>query len=239
MSEEATQPSLSAKDRQELFLQLAAHADGVTAQQVHEQAIARGDTVTVEAFHNLGRRLVHRGLLVNAGNRGRQSVFRVGTSVDGQWLDEEQLAAIIDPEYPLIALTVVREARRQISAIPEDVWMEVRTRLQSANARQVFFDEIRSYADDLRDQLEQFSTESEMGSPNLAHLRGEIETSLILLKQMTKYGLGLSNEAIRVPPHFAAGLEEVRQRPNAPFYSEELLLDEIARRVSDESLVVE
>src|SRR5262245_235309 len=96
---EAASPHFTAKERQELFLQMAGHVDGVTAQQVHEEASRRGDAVTIEAYHNLGRRLVHRGLLVNAGNRSRQTVFKIGTTVDGQWLDEEQLAAIIDPEY--------------------------------------------------------------------------------------------------------------------------------------------
>jgi hypothetical protein len=193
----------------------------------------------VEAFHNLGRRLVHRGLLVNAGSRGRQTVFKVSSDVDGQWLDEEQLAAIIDPEYPLIALTVVREARRQLRAIPEAVWVEVRTRLKSANAQQLFFEEIRSYADDLRDALDEYLIESKPGASNLGPLRGQIEASILLLKQITKYGLGLSNEAIRVPPNFLAGLEEVRRRPNAPFYSDDILRDEIGRRVSNEMFIVD
>lgn len=239
MSETSGHSHFTARDRQELFLQMAAHAEGVTAQQVHEEASRRGDAVTIESYHNLGRRLVHRGLLLNAGNKNRQTVFKIGSSVDGQWLDEEQLAAIIDPEYPLIALTVVKEARRQLSAIPEAVWMEVRARLQSANARKLFFEEIRSYADDLRDALEEYSTEFESGASNLPHLRGQIEGSIVLLKQITKYGLGLSNEAIRVPANFAAGLEEVRRRPNAPFYSDDALNDEIQRRVSDEMVVVE
>jgi hypothetical protein len=123
MSESAGQFNFTARDRQELFLQMAAHGEGVTAQQVYEEASRRGDTVTLEAYHNLGRRLVHRGLLVNAGSLTRQTVFKVGAAVDGQWLDEEQLAAIIDPDYPLIALAVAREARRQLSAIPEAVWI--------------------------------------------------------------------------------------------------------------------
>src|SRR5262245_30563219 len=229
----------SAKERQELFLQMAAHPDGVTAQQVHKEASQRGDSVTLEAYHNLGRRLVHRGLLVSAGNRGRQTVFKIGSAVDGQWLDEEQLAAIIDPEYPLIALTVVKEARRQLSAIPEAVWVEVRARLQSANAQQLFFDEIRAYAVDLRDALEEYLTASEAGASNLPHLRGQIEASIVLLKQIAKYGLGLSNEAIRVPANLAAGLDAVRRRPNAPFYSDEMLKDEIDRRVSNETFIVE
>jgi hypothetical protein len=239
MSESAGHFQFTAKDRQELFLQMAAHEEGVTAQRVHEEASRRGDAVTIEAYHNLGRRLVHRGLLLNAGSQSRQTVFKIGSSVDGQWLDEEQLAAIIDPEYPLIALTVVKEARRQLNAIPEAVWIEVRARLQSANARQLFLEGIRSYADDLRDALEEYWTESESGASGLPHLRGQIDASIILIKQIAKYGLGLSNEAIRIPANFAAGLEEVRRRPNAAFYSDDVLRDEIERRVSSEMFVVE
>jgi hypothetical protein len=46
-------------------------------------------------------------------------------------------------------------------------------------------------------------------------------------------------EAIRVPANFAGGLEEVRRRPNAPFYSDDTLRDEIERRVSNEMFVVD
>jgi hypothetical protein len=232
MPESRERSHLSAKDRHALFLEMAAHSEGVTAQQVHEEASRRGDTVTVEAYHNLGRRLVHRGLLIHADVPGRQTVFKIGAAVDGQWLDEEQLAAIIDPEYPLIALTVFREARRQLSAIPEAVWEEVRMRLRSVSARELFFDEIREYANDLRYAFQQYDVESDSGNSNLAHLRGEIESSLVLLKQITKNGLGLSNEAIRLPVSFAAGLKEVSGSPNAPFYSDDILREEIERRVA-------
>jgi hypothetical protein len=233
------QSHLSARDRHALFLEMAAHSEGVTAQQVYEEASRRGDTVTVEAYHNLGRRLVHRGLLLDADAPGRQTVFKIGAAVDGQWLDEEQLAAIIDPEYPLIALTVFREARRQLSAIPETVWEEVRMRLQSVNAQELFFDEIREYANDLRRAFQQYLSEFDSGNSNLAHLRGEIEASLVLLKQITKNGLGLSNEAIQLPVSFAAGLKEVSGRPNAHFYSDDLLRDEIERRIANEMFISE
>src|SRR5688572_26030817 len=98
----------NARQRQALFIELASLPSGATAQQIHEEAVRRGDSVTVEAYHNLGRRLSHRGL-IQAEKADRQTVFRVSSAIDGQWLDEEQLASIIDPEYPLIALTVVRE----------------------------------------------------------------------------------------------------------------------------------
>src|SRR5690242_18864178 len=124
-----TDSQFTATQRQALFLEMAASPQGTSAQQVHEEAVQRGDGVTLESYHNLGRRLVHRGLLIRAESGTRQTVFKVGAAVDGQWLDEEQLASIIDPEYPLIALTVMKEVGRQLNIIPESVWEEVRTRL--------------------------------------------------------------------------------------------------------------
>jgi hypothetical protein len=230
---------ITARERQTLFLELAARPDGATAQQVHEEATKHGDSVTIEAFHNLGRRLVHRGLLVYADTTGRQTVFKAGANVDGQWLDEEQLAAIIDPEYPLIALTVMKEAGRQLNTIPELVWEEVRTRLRAANARALFFDEIRAYADDLKDAFVEYRMEVDATPSERARLRGQIEGSIVLLKELTKHGLGLSSEAIRIPASFELGLEQVRKGPNAPFYTEDVLKDEIERRVADENFIVD
>ena len=206
----------TAKERQALFLELASRPEGVTAQQVYEEAKGRGDSVTIEAYHNLGRRLAHRGLLVSSGTEGRQTVFKVGAAVDGEWLDEEQLASIIDPEYPLIALTISREARRQLNSIPESVWEELRARLAGVNAQEVFANEIRAYADDLMLAYEQWDRHSNQSDPGISRLKAEIEASIVLLKQLAKYGLGLSNEAIRVPVSFRAGLDHFRQRPNEP-----------------------
>lgn len=229
----------TAKERQALFLELASGPEGVTAQQVYEEAKGRGDSVTIEAYHNLGRRLAHRGLLVPCATEGRQTVFKIGATVDGEWLDEEQLASIIDPEYPLIALTISREARRQLNSIPEGVWEELRARLAGVNAQQLFADQIRAYADDLMSAFEQWDWHSSQTDPGRSRLKAEIEAGIILLKQVAKYGLGLSNEAIRVPVNFQAGLDLFRQRPNEPLYNEELLRDEISRRVSNEPLVVD
>jgi hypothetical protein len=51
--------------RKTLFLELAASADGTTPLEVHRRAKELDDTVTEEAYYNLARRLVHRGLLVS------------------------------------------------------------------------------------------------------------------------------------------------------------------------------
>lgn len=229
----------TSKERQALFLELASQGEGVTAQQVYEEALRRGDNVTIEAYHNLGRRLAHRGLLVPNGAAGRQTVFKVGATVDGEWLDEEQLAAIVDPEYPLIALTISREARRQLNSIPEGVWEELRARLAGVNAQELFVSEIRAYADDLANAFEQWDRHTSKSDSGLSQLKAEIDASIILLRQLTKYGLGLSNDAIRVPINFQAGLERFRQRPNEPLYDESLLRDEIGRRISNEAFVID
>ena len=68
---------LTTQQRQQLFLEMAGRPEGATAQQVHEQAQRLGDTVTVEAYYNLGRRLAHRGLVV-AEKEDRTTVFKVG-----------------------------------------------------------------------------------------------------------------------------------------------------------------
>ena len=231
--------SLNAKERQALFLELAARSGGVTAQQVYEEATRRGDAVTVEAYHNLGRRLVHRGLLVNAGAKDRHTTFTIGATIDSQWLDEEQLASIIDPEYPLIALTVLREARRQLGTIPETVWEEIRTRLRKENAQKLFFEQICSYANDLQDAIREYLLVADSDRATSNRMRGQIDLSILLLKQLTKYGLGLSQEAIRIPLNLDVGIAEIEQRPNEPLYNEDHLRDELSRRVSNEMFVVD
>jgi hypothetical protein len=218
---------------------MAAAPSGATAQQVYEEAVRRGDTVTIESYHNLGRRLAHRGLLVRADADSRQTVFKVGSIVDGQWLDEEHLAAIVDPEYPLIALTVMKEVGRQINSVPEAVWEEVRTRLRAVNARDLFFEQIKAYADDLRDALREYALHTDAQPSERTRLKGQIEGGIALLKEVTKHGLGLSNDAIRVPPTFESGLEAANNRPNSPFYFEEPLRDEIERRIADENFIVD
>jgi hypothetical protein len=239
MADSHPSASLNAKERQALFLEMAAQADDVTAQQVYEEATRRGDSVTVEAYHNLGRRLVHRGLLVNKGTKGKHTTFALGAAIDSQWLDEEHLASIIDPEYPLVALTVLREARRQLSAISETVWEEIRTRLRAENAQNLFFEQICSYANDLQDAFREYMLVSDSDSAARNRMRGQIDSSILLLKQLTKYGLGLSDEAIRVPFSIDAGIGELKQRPNEPLYNEEHLRDELSRRVSNEMFVVD
>jgi hypothetical protein len=228
---------LAPGQRQQLFLELASRPDGVTAQKVYEEALRLGDSVTVEAYHNLGRRLAHRGLLV-AEKEDRLTVFRVGAHVDTQWLDEEQLASIVDPEYPLLALTVMKEARRQVTDVPESVWQEARERLKHADARQLFLRAIIAYSNDLLHAYEHYDHLHNAGDNNLPTLRNEIETGILLLKQMAKFGLGLSEEAIKIPSSFSTGLAEFR-RGGMQLYDETKLAEELAKRIAPEPFIVE
>src|SRR5215471_14282064 len=107
---------LSPRVREELFVQLARKPEGVTAQEVFEVARKKGDCVTIEAYHNLGRRLTHRGVL-SADKSDRQTRYNLGEHGEGQWLDEDQVAAIIHPDYPLVALTVMQESARQLNSV--------------------------------------------------------------------------------------------------------------------------
>lgn len=230
--------AITAKERQALFIELASRDTGVTAQQAYDAGKQRGDSVTIEAYHNLGRRLAHRGLLYSEKD-DRQTVFKVGAKVDGQWLDEEHLAAIVDPEYPLVALTVAKETARQLNEVPERIWEEVRLRLESQRAPELFFDAIKAYADDLRDALHEYILQADPRPNAQSVLRNQIETQLSALKQLTKHGLGLSDEAIRLPPSVNAGITFVETHPNRNFYDPTLLRDELSRRVTDEPFVVD
>src|SRR5205809_5761073 len=108
---------LTPLQRQQLFLELAARSEGATAQQVYEEAKQRGDTVTVEAYHNVGRRLTHRGLLV-AEKDDRNTAFKAGAHVDTQWSDEEPLPPILHPDYPLLPLTPTKQPRPHAPHLP-------------------------------------------------------------------------------------------------------------------------
>lgn len=228
---------LTARERQALFLEMATRSGGITAQIVYDEAIKLGDSVTIEAYHNLGRRLAHRGLLV-AEKSDRTTIFTIGANVDGQWLDEEQLASMVDPEYPLIALTAFKEARRQLNNIDESVFVEVRERLRGADARTLFYDAITAYADNLRDEALEYKRLLENhASAELPKLRREIETNRILLTQIAKYGLGLSNEAIQVPASVRAALDQAEA--GGAWYDAALLREEISRRVSPGQFIVD
>src|SRR5579864_8705537 len=118
---------LKTQEREELFLALASRPEGATVPDVHAAATEQGDQVTQEAYHNLARRLVHRGILVADGT-ARPLTYRTGQDVDGVWLEEDDLAGWVDEDYPLLILPILRESARQVRFVPEEVWLELRER---------------------------------------------------------------------------------------------------------------
>lgn len=225
--------SLSPQERQILFLELARAPNGTTAQDAYLAGQDRGDTVSEEAYFNLGRRLTHSGKL-QANKAGGRTVYVSKIDDDAEWLEESHIASIIDPEFPLPALTAYRESLRQVRDIPEAVWIEARERLSKTEARSLFVDAIVSYADNLLCEVKDYATEraSAYDAPHLSNLRQSAESCLATLMSLCKDGLGLSTEAIMLPVTVDLASEAV-SRGVAPtqYYDLAALKDEIARRV--------
>jgi hypothetical protein len=224
--------------RKTLFLELASSTNGTIPSEVHRRAKQLGDTVTEEAYYNLARRLVHRGLLVSteteAGTRYKQ-----GAKADGRWLEEDDLSALVDPDYPLLALTVWDESRRLINDVPESLWSELRERLKGESARDLFHRAIVSYCDDFRAQIADLDEIGRNPTPELAALRREAENSRQLLLRFVKYGLGISDEAVHLPLSLDIAIPELKSAPNHAYVNEDLLREELRRRISDEPFIVD
>ena len=224
-------------DRKRIFLELASRADGVTAAEVYEHALRLGDTVTEEAYYNLARRLVHRGLIAGRVVEG-STRYLAGPGGDVQWLEEDDLAGIVDPEYPLLALPLWRESHRQIDELPEALWEELRLRLSNEYAPALFFDAIVSYCDDFHAQIATLAENAEPPAPDIATVRREAENSLLLLQRLTKYGLGLSQEAVRLPLSLDAAISEFRTDKPATYVDAGGLREELRTRIADEPFLL-
>src|SRR6266403_1129416 len=231
----------TSKQREELFVRLSKRKAGATAQDVFDEGRKLGDNVTIEAYHNLGRRLVHRGVLV-ADKSERQTKYNLSDRGEDQWLDEDQIAAISNTAYPLIALAVVQEPVRQLTSVPESAWVEVRERLRSVNARQLFVDAIFGYCQNLRDEVENYTLEQVASpqSPDLPRLRQKIENELTMLKGVVKFGLGLSIAAVRLPFNFEGALVEWNKNgQDTQFCNKAELTAEINQRVEDAVVIAD
>lgn len=194
---------LTTREREQLFLRLADHADGTSAPEVYQQAIAEGDQVTKEAYQNLGRRLVHRGLLV-ADTAAHPTRFRRGQSVDGHWLEEEELATMVSDDYPLLALPIWQESLRQIQHVPEDWWALLRTKLSTEDALNLFESAITSYCENL-DALVRTQVDALVNgghAKDISRTREEGRNTLLLLQGLVRFGLGISREAVTLPDQF-------------------------------------
>lgn len=225
--------SLTPKDRQRLFLELARAPGGTTAQDAYRVALSQGDDVSEEAYFNLGRRLTHNGALRADKSSGR-TVYVAKIDENATWLDEEHIASIVDPEFPLSALTAYRESLRQVRDVPELVWIEARERLASMDARELFINAIVSYSDNLMCEVKDYAAErAKVGNaPHLPNLRRSAETCLSTLVALCQNGLGLSQEAISLPVTIDIAAEACsRGLVPATYYNIEILRDEIERRV--------
>ena len=52
-------------------------------------------------------------------------------------MEEDELATIVDSDYPILAVTIWKESRRQINEVPEEIWIELRERLMNRSAQEV------------------------------------------------------------------------------------------------------
>src|SRR5437870_2689596 len=94
------QTAFTSNQRKSLFLELAQGPNGTTPAEVHRAAIEQGDKVTEEAYYNIARRLVHRGLLapVESDEGGGAVRYTIGAPAQSRWLEEDDLCALIDPD---------------------------------------------------------------------------------------------------------------------------------------------
>lgn len=235
MTDASGHEPFSSRRRRELFLNLAGRAEGATVAETYVHAQQLGDTATEEAYHNIARRLMHRSAVAVASvDDGRTRYVRVGT-VEEHWLEEDELAELVDPDYPIVALAIWRESRHQISEVPEGVWVELRERLAGTNARALFVSAIQSYAEDFHSQISDLArTDTATADPiELARMRQHASDAHRLLLRFTKYGLGLSYEAVALPPSVDQAISEFRETALASYVDVALLTAEIARRVED------
>lgn len=224
--------------RKNLFLELATRPGGVTPTEVHRAASHRGDKVTEEAYYNIGRRLAHRGL-VRADGSGTATRYYAKPADVAKWLDEDDLYDLVDPDYPLLALTVANESAREMRAVPESLWIALRDKLRREPARQLFASAIKSYAQDFVDQIGSLVELEHVSSPDdRARYRREAEVTHSLLLRLAKFGLGLSWEAVPLPVNVQSAIAQVKRGESILQVDDALLTEELTRRVSDEPFIV-
>ena len=225
----------SPKDRQKLFLELAGREGGITAEEVYEKASSLGDSATPEAYYNMGRRLAHKGILL-AEKRGRKTFYSQGAGAEGIWLTENEIRDLIDPDMPLISLSAIELNSENIRNIREDTWIKIRKLLSGVNARELFFEGIKSLADHVivvaQDRYRMEDNRSTRDDQN------ELEESLQLLKTVCKQGLGLSQDALIVPDANRL-LRKIKEKSIDCLYNEDYLKDELDRRIENAPCIVE
>jgi hypothetical protein len=234
------------REREDLFVKMATAERGVTTPEVYQTGVAAGDKVTPEAYQNLARRLVHRGVLV-ADSTGKLITYRLGQPVDGYWLDEEELAGMISDQYPILTLPIWRESQRQIRDIPEEWWAFVRSKLKRGSAREMFELAIVSYCQDLKDALELLAHDEANGATphQLARAREDARNGLLLVQGLVRFGLGLSLEAVRLPASVEDALallnpsSRIKQTSEPVAWDQLTIRSELSVRIADEPFVVD
>src|SRR5689334_21215483 len=175
--------------RRGLFLELAARKEGATPTAAFKIAQSRGDTVTEEAYYNIARRLTHRGLL-RLDETGSENRYFARPLDEIRWLDEDELFSLIDPDYPLPALTIANESAREMRNVPENVWTALRARLKKENARDLVRRAIVSYVEDFAAQIHMLVELEDKAPPEeRAKMRREADVSHQLLIRLVRYGL--------------------------------------------------
>lgn len=239
MAHEKATDAFSSTTRKNLFLELAARETGATPAEVYKAACERGDGVTEEAYYNIGRRLNHRGL-VRADGTGATVRYFAKPAGDGRWLEEDDLWELVDPDYPLLALTVANESAREMRNVPERIWIGLRDRLRRQPARELFRLAIKSYAQDFADQIRMLVQIEDHGpADERARLRREATTSHLLLLHLVRYGLGISSDAVPLPVNVEWAIAQAKRGEPVVDVNETLLTEELARRLSDEPFVVD
>jgi hypothetical protein len=235
-----TERAFTTREREDLFLNLASRPEGVSSPEAYQHAIAQGDKVTREAYQNLARRLVHRGVLIS-DDESRPTRYRMGQSVDGLWLDEEELASIMSDEYPILALPIWKESLRQIRQVPEEWWILLREKMRGVEARALFEKAIHSYCDDLAALVELQAQAVVNGATprEIAQKREEGRNEVLLLQGLVRFGLGISSEAVRLPENFDYAVKGFQDgsRPNPVQCDTKLLRAELMTRLEDGSFI--
>jgi hypothetical protein len=225
--------------RKELFLEMAGRPVGTTPAEVHRAAAEQGDTATEEAYYNIARRLLHRGILATEPS-DVATRYTLGAPAQSRWLEQDDLSALIDPEYPLLAITIWKESERQINEVTEHLWVELRERLRSQPAPALFHQAIRSYSEDFLAQVALLADPGNFpAAKGLAEARQEARNAHRLLLQLTKYGLGLSQEAVNLPVNLDAAVADYQRGRRGPLVNGEILRQELSRRIAPEPFLVD
>ncbi|MCI0408112.1 MAG: hypothetical protein L0191_06020 [Acidobacteria bacterium] len=237
--ENGPEPKIFTTNRRKvLFLELAGRAEGASPSEVYRRAVELGDTVTEEAYYNIARRLVHRGLLAPVESDGGTR-YKLGAPAESRWLEEDDLSALIDPEYPILAIAIWKESGQQVNEVPEQLWVELRERLRGQRARDLFRLAILSYCEDFHAQISDLAELEKNPTPELSRLRREAENSRRLLLQLAKYGLGLSREAVNVPLSVDVAISEFKHAKAVSYVNAELLERELDARIGPEPFIVD